>query len=98
MTVLSQIDASHRTGKKVRSLTRLIERDARVLGTQLLELRSRAFPPSAEKALRRFSSGEAAKLIGVTDAYIRHLSLSGEGPATYARALKTFLPSRKARR
>jgi chromosome partitioning protein len=77
---LSQIDASHRTGKKVRSLTRLIERDARVLGTQLLELRSRAFPPSAEKALRRFSSGEAAKLIGVTDAYIRHLSLTGEGP------------------
>ena len=27
-----------------------------------------------------FSSGEAAKLIGVTDAYIRHLSLSGEAP------------------
>ena len=80
MTVLSQIDASHRTGKKVRSLTRLIETDARVLGTQLLELRTRAFPPSAEKELRRFSSGEAAKLIGVTDAYIRHLSLSGEAP------------------
>ena len=58
MTVLSQIDASHRTGKKVRSLTRLIETDARVLGTQLLELRTRAFPPSAEKELRRFPPGK----------------------------------------
>jgi chromosome partitioning protein len=50
------------------------------VGRVAAELRSRAFPPSAEKALRRFSSGEAAKLIGVTDAYIRHLSLSGEAP------------------
>lgn len=80
MTALSQIDASHRTGKKVRSLTRLIEADAGLLSTQLLDLRSRAFPPSAEKELRKFSSGEAAKLIGVTDAYIRQLSLSGEAP------------------
>ena len=80
MTDLSQIDVSHRTGKRVRSLTRLIETDARVLGTQLLELRARAFPPSTEKELRKFSSGEAAKLIGVTDAYVRHLSLSGEAP------------------
>ena len=67
-------------GKKVRSLTRLIEADAGLLSTQLLDLRSRAFPPSAEKELRKFSSGEAAKLIGVTDAYIRQLSLSGEVP------------------
>jgi chromosome partitioning protein len=80
MTALSQIDASHRTGKKVRSLTQLIEADASVLSIQLQELRSRAFPPSAEKELRRFSSGEAARLIGVTDAYVRHLSLSGEAP------------------
>ena len=80
MTALNQIDASHRTGKKVRSLTRLIEADAGLLSTQLLDLRSRAFPPSAEKELRKFSSGEAAKLIGVTDAYIRQLSLSGEAP------------------
>lgn len=80
MTALSQIDVSHRTGKKVRSLTRLIESDAAILSAQLQELRSRAFPPSAEKELRKFTSGEAAKLIGVTDAYIRHLSLSGDAP------------------
>ncbi|MGH6862038.1 MAG: MerR family DNA-binding transcriptional regulator, partial [Phyllobacterium sp.] len=73
-------DQSHRTGKNVRSLTRLVEADADLLSAQLQELRSRAFPPTAEKALRKFTSGEAAKLIGITDAYIRHLSLAGEGP------------------
>lgn len=80
MTVISENNSSHRTGKKVRSLTRLVESDAALLSAQLQELRSRAFPPSAEKELRKFTSGEAAKLIGVSDAYIRHLSLSGEAP------------------
>ena len=80
MTVLEANDASHRTGKKVRSLTRLVESDAELLSAQLKELRLRAFPPSSAKELRKFTSGEAAKLIGVTDAYIRHLSLAGEAP------------------
>jgi chromosome partitioning protein len=80
MTDVSQIEVSHRTGKRVRSLTRLIESDASLLSAQLLELRTRAFPPAAEKELRKFSSGEAAKLVGVTDAYIRQLSLSGDAP------------------
>ncbi|MBX9745766.1 MAG: plasmid partitioning protein RepA [Hyphomonadaceae bacterium] len=80
MTALTQNDVSHRTGKRVRSLTRLIESDAELLSAQLQELRSRAFPPAAEKQLRRFTSGEAAKLIGVTDAYVRQLSLAGEAP------------------
>lgn len=66
--------------KPVRSLTRLVEADAELLGAQLKQLRLRAFPPSSEKQLRRFTSGEAAKLIGVTDAYIRHLSLTGDAP------------------
>jgi chromosome partitioning protein len=76
----AQIHASHRTGKRVRSLTRLIESDAALLSAQLQELRARAFPPAAVKQLRKFTSGEAAKLIGVTDAYIRQLALSGEAP------------------
>jgi chromosome partitioning protein len=80
MTISPENSSSHRTGKKVRSLTRLVESDAELLSAQLQELRSRAFPPSAQKQLRRFTSGEAAKLIGVSDAYIRHLSLSGETP------------------
>lgn len=73
-------DASHRSGKKLRSLTRLVGADAELLSAQLQELRTRAFPPSAEKELRRFTSGEAAKLIGVSDGYLRHLSLTGEMP------------------
>lgn len=80
MTALAATDTTQRTGKKVRSLTRLVEADAELLGAQLKELRARAFPPSAEKRLRKFSSVEAASLIGVTDAYIRHLSLAGEAP------------------
>jgi chromosome partitioning protein len=80
MTELSQIEVSYRTGKKVRSLTRLIESDAGLLSAQLKELRTRAFPPAAQKELRKFTSGEASKLIGVTDAYIRQLSLAGDAP------------------
>ncbi len=80
MPALAENDASRRTGKKVRSLTRLVEADAQVLGAQLQQLRARAFPPAAMKELRRFTSGEAAKLIGVTDGYLRQLSLAGEGP------------------
>ncbi|RFB76596.1 plasmid partitioning protein RepA [Methylovirgula sp. 4M-Z18] len=60
-----------------RSLTRLIEADADLLSAQLHELRSRAFPPSAEKELRKFMAGEAARLIGISDAYLRSLVLEG---------------------
>ncbi len=51
-----------------------------MLSEQLRALRESLFPPSASKALRRFSSGEAAKLIGVTDGFLRQRSLAGEGP------------------
>jgi chromosome partitioning protein len=92
MTTLAENDLSRRTGKRVRSLTRLVESDAELLSAQLKELRARAFPPTAEKELRKFTSGEAAKLIGVTDAYIRHLLLSGEGlePEKSARGRRMF--------
>lgn len=59
------------------SLTRLIEADADLLSAQLQQLRARAFPPTAEKQLRKFMAGEAAKLIGISDAYLR--LLQGEG-------------------
>jgi len=54
--------------------------DARTLSAQLQALRQRFFAPAAEKVLRRFTSGEAARLIGVSDSYLRQLSLAGEGP------------------
>lgn len=57
-----------------------IRRDALLLSDQLSSLRAKLFPPQATKTLRRFSSGEAALLIGVSDAYLRQLSLAGQGP------------------
>ncbi|GAB7002358.1 plasmid partitioning protein RepA [Bradyrhizobium sp. 17-4] len=38
------------------------------------------FPPKARKNLRRFTSGEVAKLVGINDGYLRQLSLEGRGP------------------
>jgi chromosome partitioning protein len=57
-----------------------IAADAQALSEQLKSMRERLFPPTASKTLRAFSSGEAAKLIGVSDGYLRQLSLAGEGP------------------
>jgi chromosome partitioning protein len=60
------------------SMDQLIADNAQALSNQLATLRNRLFPPQARKGLRRFSSGEAAKLLGITDGYLRQLSLSGE--------------------
>jgi chromosome partitioning protein len=58
-----------------------IAADAELLSAQLAALRGRLFPPSAQKSLRPFTSGEAARLVGVSDGYLRQLSLSGDGPS-----------------
>ncbi len=50
------------------------------LSQQLQSLSERLFPPTARKSLRAFTSGEAAKLIGVSDGYLRQLSIDGIGP------------------
>ena len=57
-----------------------IGQDAELLSRQLQTLRERLYPPSAAKQLRKFTSGEAARLIGVSDSYLRQLSIAGEGP------------------
>lgn len=62
------------------AMDEVIAGDAKALSMQLQALRAKLFPPQARKQLRRFSSGEAARLIGVTDSYLRHLALGGEGP------------------
>lgn len=59
---------------------RAIARDAEMLSAQLQAMRDRLFSPTSKKVLRKFSSGEAARLIGVTDGYLRQLSIAGEGP------------------
>jgi chromosome partitioning protein len=63
------------------SVDEAIRSDALALSSELFNLRARLFPPNAAKELRLFSSGEAASLIGISDAYLRQLSLAGEGPA-----------------
>ncbi|MCC2099064.1 MAG: plasmid partitioning protein RepA [Hyphomicrobiales bacterium] len=54
--------------------------DSQALGSQLQVLRERLFPPEAKKELRQFSTAETAKLIGVTESYIRNLATVEEGP------------------
>ncbi|UDF32868.1 UNVERIFIED_ORG: plasmid partitioning protein RepA (plasmid) [Roseateles sp. XES5] len=57
-----------------------IAEDAQALSVQLKAMRDRLFPPTSRKTLRSFTSGEAARLIGVSDGYLRQISLAGEGP------------------
>ena len=54
--------------------------DSQALGSQLQVLRERLFPPEAQKELRTFSTAETAKLIGVTESYIRNLATDEAGP------------------
>jgi chromosome partitioning protein len=70
-----------RIGTEAEPADRQIASDAQALSAQLAALRGRLFPPSAQKTLRPFSSGEAARLVGVSDGYLRQLSISGEGPS-----------------
>lgn len=59
----------------------LIAADAAALSARLQVHRHALFPPTAHKSLRRFTSGEAARLVGVDDGYLRRLSLDGRGPS-----------------
>jgi len=63
-----------------KAIHELIGSHARDLSAALHEHRIKLYPPEARKTLRSFSSTEAAKLIGVNDGYLRHLSLEGKGP------------------
>jgi chromosome partitioning protein len=71
-------EKSRGPGRKVSLET--IRTHANELSEQLNIQRKKMFPPVAQKTLRKFTSGEAAKLIGVADAYLRQLSLEGKGP------------------
>lgn len=59
----------------------LVGEHAEKLSARLQALRDQLFPPDAKKVLRKFTSGEAAALIGVKDAYLRKLHLDGKGPS-----------------
>jgi len=63
-----------------KAIHELVGAHARELSSKLQAHRIQLFPPEARKTLRRFSSIEAAKLIGINDGYLRRLSLEGKGP------------------
>ena len=60
--------------------TDIIASDGAALSAELHAMRQTLFPPVSKKTLRSFSSTEAARLLGVADAYLRQLSLSHKGP------------------
>lgn len=56
--------------KAAMAIDEIIYADSQALSAQLHTLREKLFPPEAQKTLRRFTSTEAARLIGVTDSYL----------------------------
>jgi chromosome partitioning protein len=62
-------------------LNEVIRQHSEWLATQLHHQRESLFPPDAAKAMRKFTSGEAAALLGVNDSYLRKLHLDGKGPS-----------------
>lgn len=80
-TAPSPLDLASWTNGNRQADYQVIVRDAEALSAQIARLRTEIFHPQAEKELRPFSSAEAAKLLGVTDSYLRHMVRAGEGPA-----------------
>lgn len=74
------INAALEKAMPLRPADETIAEDAQALSAQLQAMRDRLFAPTSQKTLRSFTSGEAARLIGVSDGYLRQLSLAGEGP------------------
>jgi chromosome partitioning protein len=72
--------ASTRSEPAVPSIDQTIGAHAQLLSEQLQAMSEALFPPASTKELRKFTSGEAARLIGVSDSRLRQLSLAGEGP------------------
>jgi chromosome partitioning protein len=57
-----------------------IDMHAKALSEALHQQRLALYPPVAQKTLRKFTSGEVARLIGVDDGYLRQLALEEKGP------------------
>lgn len=67
-------------------IDQLVGQHAQKLSERLQAHRAELFPPDARKEMRRFTSGEAAELLGVKDAYLRKLHLDGKGPSPEIRS------------
>jgi chromosome partitioning protein len=71
---------TNRSQPPLAAIHELVGAHARELSSRLQSHRLQLFPPEAHKSLRKFTSGEVARLIGVNDGYLRKLSLEGKGP------------------
>lgn len=67
-------------------IDKLVGDHALQLSQRLQAHRMQLFPPNTQKALRKFTSGEAADLLGVKDGYLRKLHLDGKGPSPETRS------------
>lgn len=65
---------------KEEDINAVIRQHSEWLAAQLHAQRESLFPPDAFKTMRKFTSGEAANLLGVNDSYLRKLHLDGKGP------------------
>ena len=77
MTVNTQ---QERSRGPTESVADSIGAHAELLSSQLQAMSAALFAPTSQKSLRRFTSGEAAKLLGVSDSTLRKMTLAGEGP------------------
>jgi chromosome partitioning protein len=66
--------------RSTESVSAAIGSHAEVLSSSLKAMSEALFPPTASKTLRRFTSGEVAKLLGISDSTLRKMTLAGEGP------------------
>jgi chromosome partitioning protein len=73
MATKAAITEAKSKGSRV-SIDETIQHDSSALSSQLQVLFEKLFSPNSKKTLRRFSSSEAAKLLGVTDSYVRHIA------------------------
>lgn len=77
MAPKAAISESREKNRRV-SIDETIAGDSTILSGQLQVLFEKLFSPTSKKSLRRFSSSEAAKLLGVTDSYVRHIATQEE--------------------
>lgn len=62
-------------------LNTVIRQHSEALARQLHVQRESLFPTDATKQMCKFTSDEAAALLGVNDSYLRKLHLDGKGPS-----------------
>lgn len=80
MKVFNVSQSAAHTRKLIPSVEDTIGSQAELLSSQLQAMSEALFPPTSRKVLRKFTSGEAARLISVSDSTLRKLTLAGEGP------------------